>query len=97
MTSVPPGPRRGRYALAAVGAGAVAVVFATIGDGVDVPGATGLRRLVIEGGHQLVWALLAAAFVIAAARGRWSPIAQAMAVAAGVVYAVFLFAVFVWP
>ncbi len=88
MTSI-----RRRYALAAAGALAVTIVFATIGDGVEVPGATGLRRVVVDVGHTAVWGLLTAAFGLAAVRGRWTRLANGLAVAAGVGYAVFLVAV----
>ena len=75
----------------------VTVVFATVGDGVAVAEATGLRAVVVEAGHTLVWALLAAAFAIAAARARWSRLSNAIAITAGVVYLLFLIAVFLWP
>ncbi|WP_374978012.1 hypothetical protein ACEYYH_09990 [Microbacterium trichothecenolyticum] len=74
----------------------VAVVFATVGDGVEVAEATGLRAVVIEGGHTLVWVLLTIAFAIAAVRARWSRLSNGVAIAAGVSYAVFLIAVFLW-
>lgn len=91
-------PRNPRllYALAAAAALVVAVVFGTAGDGVEVPEATGLRAFIIDGGHTLVWVLLTIAFAIAAVRGSWVRTAGAIAVAAGVVYAVFLVAVFLW-
>ncbi len=95
MTSGPAGIGRirRRYALAAAGALAVTIVFATIGDGVEVPGATGPARVVVDVGHIAVWGLLTAAFVVAAARGRWTRPANALAVVAGIGYAVFLLAV----
>jgi hypothetical protein len=73
----------------------VTVVFATVGDGVEAE-ATGLRAVVIEAGHTLVWALLTVAFAIATVGARWSRLSNAIALAAGVTYAVFLIAVFVW-
>ncbi|WP_425837577.1 hypothetical protein [Microbacterium sp. PA5] len=90
------GSRRPWFLAATAAATAVTVVFATVGDGVEVPGATGLRALVVDVGHTAVWALLAGAFAIAAARGRWTPPSNRLALAAAVVYAVFLVAVFVW-
>ncbi len=39
----------------------------------------------------------AVALSIAALHGRWTRLAQVFAVLAGVTYAVFLFAVFLWP
>jgi hypothetical protein len=99
MTQVPPTPRSKRplFALAALGAAAVTAVFATVGDGVEVPDASGLRALVVDAGHTAVWALLALAFAIAAVRGRWTRVSNGIAIAAGILYLVFLVAVFVWP
>lgn len=91
-----PSPRRRWFALAAAVAAAVAVVFATVGDGVEVPEATGIRALIVDVGHTAVWALLAVAFAIAAARGRWSRLSHGIALAGGVVYVAFLAAVFLW-
>jgi hypothetical protein len=99
MTPHPPTPRSKRplFALAAVGASVVTAVFATVGDGVEVPDASGLRALVVDAGHTAVWALLALAFAIAAVRGRWTRVSNGIAIAAGILYLVFLMAVFVWP
>lgn len=88
--------RRVWFGLAAAAALVVTVVFGTVGDGVDVPDATGLRAFVIEGGHTAVWALLTVAFAIAAVRRRWNPVSNGLALAAGVIYGFFLIAVFVW-
>ncbi|WEK12414.1 MAG: hypothetical protein P0Y48_07970 [Candidatus Microbacterium phytovorans] len=88
--------RRGWFAAAAAAATAVTVVFATAGDGVEVPGATGVRAVIVDAGHTAVWALLAIAFTIAVARGRWTPLSNRLALAAGAVYAAFLVAVFAW-
>lgn len=87
---------RRRFALAAVIAAAVTIVFATVGDGVAAPEATGLRLVIVEAGHTAVWALLSAAFTIAAVRARWTTPSQIVAVSAGILYVVFLLAVFVW-
>lgn len=89
--------RRLGYIAAAIGAAAVATIFATIGDGVRVDNAVGLRRSIVDGGHTVVWVLLAAGFSIAAVRGRWSAPSQILAVAAGGTYLLFLIAVFVGP
>ena len=97
MSEPSPRVRRRWFTVAAVVAAGVAVVFSTVGDGVEVPDATGARRVVVDLGHQIVWALLAGSFAIAAIRGRWSAASQVPAVAAGAVYALFLFAVFLWP
>lgn len=91
------GRARAGYGAAAAVAAIVAGVFAFVGDGVDVRDAVGLRRLVVDVGHTAVWVLLTVAFTIAAARGRWNPVSQVVAVTAGLLYAVFLFAVFLWP
>lgn len=88
---------RFRFAAAAVGALAVTVVFGTIGDGVEVSDADGLRKVIVDFGHLLVWVLLTIAFTIAAVRGRWSTPSQVAAITAGALYALFLFAVFLWP
>jgi hypothetical protein len=87
---------RALFGAAATIALVVTVVFATVGDGVEVAAATGLRAVVVEGGHTLVWALLAIAFAIATVRARWSRLSKGLAIAAGITYAVFLIAVFVW-
>ncbi len=94
--SEPSGRRRAAFSLAAAVALVVTVVFATVGDGVEVPDATGLRAIIVDGGHTAVWALLTVAFAIAAVRGRWGRVSNGFAVAAGILYAVFLIAVFVW-
>lgn len=85
------------FAFAAGAALVVSVIFATVGDGVDVPDATGLRAAVVECGHILVWMLLTLAFTIAAVRGRWTRLAGLVALVAGLSYAVFLISVLLWP
>lgn len=89
-----PGARRRRWLLAAgaVGAWLVTAVFVLIGDGVE-PSGTGATRAVIEYGHQLVWVLLAVALTWAALRGRWQRLSGVLAVAALVVYVLFVLAV----
>lgn len=93
MTGPTDSTKRGFYLLGTTVAVAVTVIFATVGDGVEVPEATGLRRLAVEAGHIAVWALLSVAFLIAAVRGRWDGPAGRVAVAAGITYALFLLAV----
>jgi len=90
-------PIRRRYLVAAAGALIVTIVFLTLGDGVNVPEATGFRRIIIDTGHPLVWGLLTCSFIVAAIYERWTRGAQILAAAAGVTYAVFLCAVFIWP
>lgn len=85
---------RGRYAAAAVAAGVLTLVFSTVGDGVDAPGATGPARLLVDAGHQTVWGLLAAAFMVAAVRDGWGRASQVLAVGGGLTYVAFLAAVF---
>jgi hypothetical protein len=94
-----PGSRRARlwFGLAALAALVVTIVFLTIGDGVDVVEATGVRMFVVEYAHTAVWGLLTVAFAAAAWAGEWRRLSNATAVAAGVLYAVFLFAVLFWP
>ena len=89
--------RRFGWGAAAAAAAGVAVVFATVGDGVEVPGATGPRQLLVEHGHTAVWLLLAAAFGVATVHDGWTRPANALAVAAGAGYLTFLAAVFLWP
>lgn len=89
--------RRPLFVIAAVGAALVTAIFATVGDGVEVEAATGVRAAIVDHGHTLVWALLTVAFTIATVRGGWVRPAGAVAVTAAIVYAVFLFAVFLWP
>lgn len=96
MSEKPATRTRALYGAATAVALVVAVVFATVGDGVEVADATGLRATVIDGGHTLVWMLLAVAFAIATVRARWTRLSNAIAIAAGIVYAAFLIAVFVW-
>ncbi|GAA3807124.1 hypothetical protein [Cellulomonas soli] len=77
MTSAPePGPGRHRplAAAGALGASAIAVLFATVGDGVDAR-ATGLSGAILDHGHTATWVLLACALGLTAwGRGpRWLP------------------------
>ncbi|MCR6688691.1 hypothetical protein [Cellulomonas sp.] len=91
----PAAARRWPFVLGGVGALVVAAVFATVGDGVDVPEANGLRGAVVEHAHTVTWALLAAALLNAARRPGWDRLSQTLAVAGGASYAGFLAAVFV--
>lgn len=70
------------FGLCAAVAAAVAIVFATIGDGVDVPEASG-TRILVDYAHIAVWVLLAAAFGVGAWHGRWGRVAEWFAGAAG--------------
>jgi peptidoglycan/LPS O-acetylase OafA/YrhL len=81
--------RRGAFAVGAVLAGIVALVFATVGDGVEADG-DGVRGLVVEHAHTAVWALLTGALALAAVRGRWRSASSALAWAALAVYLVFV-------
>lgn len=92
----PAARRRLWFTVAAVAAAAVATVFGTVGDGVEVAGVEGARAAVIDLGHTAVWVLLAAAFALAAVRGRWGRVSNAVALAGGAIYVVFLVAVFLW-
>lgn len=79
-----------------IGAGValvVTLIFATVGDGVEAE-APGLRGAVVDYGHTAVWALLAVALGIAATSGTWQRASNALAVAAGLLYAAFLAALF---
>lgn len=81
--------RRRWFALGAVGATTVAVVFATVGDGVDET-ADGIRGVLLDHGHTAVWVLLAVALAAAAAAGHWTRAAGGVATAALVLYVAFL-------
>jgi hypothetical protein len=84
--------QRGLFTAGALVAAAVTVVFATIGDGVEVA-AQGWAAPVIDYGHTAVWALLTAALGAAALTGRWTRTSGVLAAAALGVYALFLLAV----
>lgn len=75
--------------------GVVTILFATVGDGVAVPQAQGLRRIIVDHAHTLTWLLLTVAFGLAAVRGSWSRHSQWLALAAGGCYLVYLANVFV--
>lgn len=83
------------FTVGAAAAGVVAVVFATVGDGVAVDDATGVRKVVVDHAHTLVWVLLALALGAAAVAGRWTALSQVLAAAAGITYGTFLLSVFV--
>ncbi|MGN8246117.1 hypothetical protein ACTHAM_003252 [Cellulomonas soli] len=95
MTSTPerrPAGRRRTWAAAgAVAASAVALVFATAGDGVDAE-AEGLRGVVLDHGHTATWVLLAGALGLTAwGRGpTWLP--RTLGYAGLASYAAFLLA-----
>lgn len=97
-TKRPPARSRARalYGAGTAVALTVTVVFATVGDGVAVAEATGIRWIIVEFGHTLVWVLLTTAFAIATVRGRWGRLSNGIAVAGGAAYLAFLIAVFVW-
>lgn len=76
-------------------AATVAVVFATVGDGVPPSDGDGWRATVVDHGHTAVWVLLAAALAVATARGRWTRISSALAWGALACYAAFLAVTFV--
>jgi hypothetical protein len=70
-------------------AGSVAVVFATIGDGVA---SDGEGNVVLEHGHAGVWVLLCAALGWAALVGRWQRVSSLLATCALLLYGTFLVA-----
>lgn len=88
--------RRWFFTAAAGVAGIVTVVFATLGDGVDIP-AEGWAGIVIDYGHTAVWALLSAAFAVAAVRGGWQRISGVLAGIALAVYVLFVVLVLLGP
>lgn len=83
------------FALGALGALVVAIIFATVGDGIETRTDNAIRGFVIEHFHTLTWVLLAVAFGVAAATGRWVRVSSWLALAALACYAVFLLTVIV--
>src|SRR5512133_3222909 len=77
------------WMLGATGAALLAVVFGTVGDGVRVV-VHGWQRFIWKIGHWLTWALLALGLGLAAVLADWTPVSQALCVAAGLVYLAFL-------
>lgn len=89
----PPRNLRPWFALGAVIAAVVAGVFGFIGDGVESE-ASGFAGWIITYAHTLVWVLLALALTVAAIHKKWSRAAGTIAVAAAVVYGIFLVTLF---
>jgi len=73
------------FALAALPAPIIAVVFLTLGDGSDAT-ADGWRGPDLEYGHAIAWLLLAAGPVVAALRQRWNRASAALCGAGGFGY-----------
>jgi hypothetical protein len=88
-------PSRARvgFALGALVALLIAVVFLTLGDGSDAS-ADGWRGPILEYGHALVWLLLAAGLGVAALRQQWNRASSALCGTAGIGYLIFLGALF---
>lgn len=93
MNDLAPSRTRVGFALAALAASMIAVVFLVLGDGVD-SSADGWRGPVLEYGHAAVWLLLAAGLAVAAARQRWSRASSVLCAMAGVGYLAFLTTLF---
>jgi len=93
MSGTAPGRARVGFAVAALAALLIALVFVTLGDGVDAT-AEGWRGAVLDYGHALVWILLATGLAVAAIRRRWNPASGALCAAAGIGYLIFLAALF---
>lgn len=85
-------PKRGWFIVGGAVASLVAVVFAVVGDGVQTTGGSGIRAVVADYGHTLVWVLLALAFGVAALSGVWGKASARLAVSAGLLYVGFLLA-----
>lgn len=81
------------FALGAGIAAVVAGVFGFIGDGVESE-APGIAGWIIAYAHTLVWVLLALALAVAAIHNKWSRPAGVVAVAAAVVYGIFIVTLF---
>lgn len=80
---------KGKLTLGTVATLLVTLVFVTVGDGVSTDRG-GLVGLIVNHAHTLVWALLTVALGVAALHGRWQRLSSALAIAAAVLYAVFL-------
>lgn len=89
MNDLAPSRTRVGFALAAVAATMIAVVFLVLGDGVDST-AAGWRGPVLEFGHAAVWLGLA----VAAVRQRWTRASSVLCGVAGVGYLAFLTTLF---
>lgn len=81
--------RRLAFALGAVAALVVTVIFVTVGDGVSTERG-GFFGLVVNHAHTTVWALLTVALGVAALRGRWQRVSGTLAVVALGTYGLFL-------
>jgi hypothetical protein len=88
--------RRGLLAAGAVAAGLVAVVFATLGDGVDAE-ADGVRGLVLAHGHTATWVLLAVALGLGAWGRGPRRLPQVLGLAGLACYAAFLLTLLTTP
>lgn len=93
MNDLAPSRTRVGFALAAVAATMIAVVFLVLGDGVDST-AAGWRGPVLEFGHAAVWFVLAAGLAVAAVRQRWTRASSVLCGVAGVGYLAFLTTLF---
>lgn len=74
---------------------ALAVLWVFVGPHTRMPPDGGLRFLVIRWGHALTWLLLAASFFLRGVAPARAGAANALAVAGGVVYALFIVMTFV--
>lgn len=77
------------WMIAGLVAAVLAVVFATVGDGVHVA-VEGWQRPIREVGHWLAWGLLALGLGLAAIKAEWTPLSQALCLAGGLVYLAFV-------
>lgn len=93
MNDLAPSRTRVGFALAAVAASMIAVVFLVLGDGTD-SSADGWRGPVLEFGHAAVWLLLAAGLAVAAVRQHWSRASTLLCGVAGLGYLAFLTTLF---
>lgn len=90
-----PAPSRLRlvFAVGAAIAATVALVFATLGDGVSTPAdADGVEAVLLDQGHALTWFILAVALGIATWQRRWTAWAGRIAGVALVLYLAFVVA-----
>ncbi len=74
---------------------ALAVLWVFVGPHTHMPEEPGFRHWMIRWGHATTWVLLALSFLLRAIAPRWTGLANALAVAAGIVYALFIVMAFV--
>jgi hypothetical protein len=76
-------------------ASGLAVLWLFVGPHTEMTPSSGVRYLVIRWGHALTWLLLALGFFLRGVSPEWNRAADVLAVAGGLVYALFIVMTFV--